>query len=321
MTGVVVVTWNSADVIGNCMNACLSIPGVELIVVDNASADGTADVVRGRRGVRLIANAENRGFAAAVNQGIAALGTDTALLLNPDAVPEGSLEPLEKAVSAAGVGAAGGKLLNEDGTAQDGFNVRAFPGAWTLAFEVLGLNRLFPWNPVNRRYRLQVERAGDVDQPAGAFLMVNRAAWEAVGGLDEGFWPAWFEDVDFCLRLRLAGYRILYEPGSVARHAGGHSAQRLSWPDRQLFWYRSLLRFASLHLSATERRGVCVAVMLACLPRGVLGLFGQEAVQSMSVYSRVFRLAWGCWRDRWDPDGRTPGAIVTEGETGPRSSS
>ena len=130
--------------------------------------------------------------------------------------------------------------MGPDGRAELGFNVRAFPTATSLAFEILGVNRLLPKNSFNRAYRIELdpERETEVDQPAGAFLMINRAAWDAVGGFDEDFWPVWFEDVDFCLRLRQAGYRILYAPRTMAHHIGGHSAARLSWEQRQLFWYR-----------------------------------------------------------------------------------
>lgn len=297
MTGIVVVTWNSAEVINACLAACLSCREVEVVVVDNASTDGTAGLVRQHHKVRLIANPVNRGFAAAANQGIAALSSPAVLLLNPDAAPLGGLEILRAAVDDQRTGAAGGQLVDTAGQPQDGFNVRAFPTAWTLALEVIGVNRLFPWNPVNRRYRKVVRQRSEVDQPAGAFLMVNREAWRAVGGLDDSYWPAWFEDVDFCRRLKQAGYRILYVPEAKARHIGGHSASRLSWESRQLFWYGSLLRYSAKHLSTSGRRLVSAAVMAACLPRGVLGLFGRGGLAAVSVYGKVFRLAFGSWRN------------------------
>ena len=296
MTGIVVVTWNSGGVVAGCLDACLSLPDVEVVVVDNASADSTVEIVRSRPRVRLIANRENRGFAAAANQGISALDHPAVLLLNPDAMPVTGIESLAEAVRDPSIGAAAGRLLDLRGQPQDGFNVRGFPGPWTLAFEAMGVNRVFPWNPVNRRYRQTLRAAADVDQPAGAFLMVNRAAWCAIGGLDESFWPAWFEDVDFCLRLRRAGYRVRYVPDASACHLGGHSASALSWESRQLFWYDSLLRFSAIHLSAVGRRIVTTAVMAACLPRGLFALAGPGGLAAVGVYSRVFWLAFGCWR-------------------------
>lgn len=299
MIGVVIVTWNSEDVIGPCLDACLAAGGCDVVVVDNASSDRTVEQVKLRSGVRLLPNSENRGFAGGVNQGVRALPHPAILLLNPDARPVSGLAALAETVLEPGVGAAGGSLVNEDGSPQTGFNVRAFPTAAVLALEVLGLNRLLPFNPWNREYRRQPAGGGvhAVDQPAGAFLMLNREAWAATNGFDESFHPAWFEDVDYCRRLFLAGYRVLYVPGAVACHAGGHSASRLTWHDRQLFWYGSLVRYARKHFSAPDRRLVLAALMMACTVRAVWGLLSGKRMLALAVYSKVFRVALRCWRD------------------------
>lgn len=292
MPGIVVVTYNSADVIDGCLDACRRIGSVVVVVVDNASSDGTADRVRTRRDVRLIANSTNRGFARAVNQGIDAMQESAVLILNPDACPLCGIETLERAVLQENVGAATGRLLDHDGVVQEGFNVRALPTAWTLAFEVLGWNRIWPGNPVNQRFRVVTPRSGeDIEQPAGAFLMVRRAAWAALGGFDEEFFPIWFEDVDFCKRLKDAGYRITYVSEAAARHQGGHSASKLAWRDRELFWYGSLLKYASKNMSATSRRVVCSAVMLGCFPRLIAGMLQFGISEPVAVYSKVVRLA------------------------------
>jgi N-acetylglucosaminyl-diphospho-decaprenol L-rhamnosyltransferase len=296
MPGIVVVTYNSADVIEACLDACRRFSAA-VVVVDNASIDGTANRVRRIPDVTLIANETNRGFGAAVNQGIAVLDTEAVLILNPDAVPVQGMDALERCALREEVGAATGRLIGADGRDQEGFNIRAFPTAWTLAFEALGLNRIWPGNPVNRRYRRPTPSLeSEVDQPAGAFLMIRRAAWEELGGFDEGFFPIWFEDVDFCKRLKDRGYRILYTPKALARHQGGHSAKRLPWKERQLFWYGSLLRYASKHLSIASRRAVALAVILACLPRMFGGMVQIGISESVSVYSRVVWLAGQCLR-------------------------
>src|SRR5438309_17304 len=108
--GIVIVTYNSETEIGPCLEAVL-VTGAEVIVVDNASSDGTLEQVR-RCGAAAIANPVNRGFAAAANQGISAISADFILLLNPDAVLKTSLEPLRAACGAAEVGAVGGKLVD-----------------------------------------------------------------------------------------------------------------------------------------------------------------------------------------------------------------
>jgi N-acetylglucosaminyl-diphospho-decaprenol L-rhamnosyltransferase len=295
MPGIVVVTYNSAEVIGRCLDACLRVAGASVIVVDNASTDGTPEIVSRRSGVRLIANPVNRGFAGAVNQGFAALETEAVLILNPDAEPLSGVAALEEAVLREGAGAATGRLIGSDGRDQTGFNVRGLPTAWTLGFEVLALNRIWPGNPVNRRYRVPVPQSGDdIEQPAGAFLMVRHSGWSAIGGFDERFFPIWFEDVDFCKRLLDAGYRIVYVQEAMARHLGGHSASLLSWGDRQLFWYGSLLTYASKHLRVGSRRGVSLAVMLACVPRMFAGMPRFGISEPVFVYSKVLSLAAQC---------------------------
>jgi GT2 family glycosyltransferase len=299
MTGIVIVTWNSEEVIGACLDACLRFFPVEIVVIDNASTDRTTDVARERRGVRVIANANNRGFAAACNQGFAALpGCDSILLLNPDTELQTDPAEMATAMKHHRAGAVTGRLVGADGHDQSGFNVRRLPTPLALAFEVLGINRLFAWNPVNRRWRMadhKADTASPVEQPAGALLMVSRPAFEAVGGLDEGFWPAWFEDVDFCLRLRQSGYSIWYIPQALARHQGGHSASRLDWQDRQVFWYGSLLRYATVHFSPAGRSLVAAAAMLACVPRTVAGILSGHRLRAVGVYSRVFRAASAAW--------------------------
>jgi N-acetylglucosaminyl-diphospho-decaprenol L-rhamnosyltransferase len=295
MTGIVIITYNSRDAIGPCLESCLKLPNVQLLVVDNNSTDGTVEEVK-RRNVPLLANATNRGFAAAANQGFALLDTEHVLLLNPDCEISGSIEGLITALGSPDVAAAGGCLLHADGSVQNGFNVRSFPTGVTLAFEVLGLNRIWPGNAVNHRYRMRpsTDAVSQVDQPAGAFLMIKRAAWKQLGGFDEQFHPIWFEDVDFCRRLLLANYRIVYVPGAVAKHIGGHSTKQISWELRELYWYGSLLRYAAKHYKAGERGLVSLAVMAACIPRTAVGALSHRTLRSVSVYSRVMWLAALC---------------------------
>src|SRR5581483_1078286 len=222
--GIVIVTYNSGTHIGACLDAALT-SGAQVIVVDNASTDATRAVVT-ERGVRLIANGENRGFAAAVNQGIRALDTPYILLLNPDCVLQTSLEPLRACCDRTGIAGAGGKLLDADGRPQAGFMFRRFPTPKVLIFESLGLNRIWPHNPVNWPCRcLEFDTANEhiVDQPAGAFLMIRRDVWSQLGGFDEAFHPLWFEDVDFARRAATRGLRMYYTPLAVAKHTGGHS--------------------------------------------------------------------------------------------------
>src|SRR5215831_12402331 len=182
-TGIIIVTYNSAAEIGACLDAAIA-TGAEIVVVDNASADRTRDEVE-RRNVRLIANSDNRGFGAAVNQGFTVLNSTYVLLLNPDVVIRSGLDPLREACDLPGSAGAGGQLMGSDGRPQSGFMVRALPTPAALILEVLLLNRICPGNPVNRRYR-DLNRDNSVrsivEQPAGALLMLRREIWKELGG-------------------------------------------------------------------------------------------------------------------------------------------
>ena len=290
--GIVIVTYNSASEIGACLDAAMS-TGAEVIVVDNASTDGTLEVVR-QRGARLVANLINRGFAAAANQGIHLVTADYILLLNPDAILKGSLEPLRAACAVPGAGAAGGKLVDLQGIVQAGFSVRRLPRPIDLALEILLVNRLWPGNPANWHYRcydLKYDEPAEVEQPAGAFLMIRRQVWEDLGGLDEQFYPIWFEDVDFCKRLRDRGYRVYFEPRAVAAHSGGHSIRKILLENRELYWYGSLLKYAFKHFPSGASRVLCLAVLIGSLMRMAIGVVLQRSLRPVLVYGRVMDLA------------------------------
>src|SRR6266567_738581 len=283
--GIVIVTFNSAAEIGACLDAAL-VTDAEVVVVDNASHDGTIGEVA-RRGVRLIANSANHGFAAAVNQGFAVLDLPYVLLLNPDSVLISGLERLREACDLPRAAGAGGRLLDERGHAQIGFMVRQLPTPSTLILEALLLNRLWPNNPVNRRYRglgLDYDSSMEVEQPAGAFLMVRRAVWQELGGFDEGFFPLWFEEVDFCRRAIDRGYRLHYVPEATVTHAGAHSISQLTLEMRQIYWYRGLLRYSAKHFHPANLRVVCLAVIAGSVLRMIGEFWRDRSLQPMAAY-------------------------------------
>jgi GT2 family glycosyltransferase len=298
--GIVVVTHNSEAHIGPCLDAILP-TGAEIVVVDNQSADRTV-AEAARRGVRLVANPDNRGFAAAVNQGFAVLNSAYVLLLNPDAILQGGLEALRDACSLPGAAGAGGCLLDAQGRPQVGFMVRRFPTAATLVLEVLLLNKIWPNNPVNRRYRglgMDYSARSQVEQPAGAFLMVPRTVWLELGGFDEGFSPLWFEDVDFCRRAADRGYRLYYVPRAVAFHTGGHTIQNLTVEKRRVYWYRSLLRYSAKHFRPLAFRVVCLAVVAGSLLRGFGESILYRSFQPLAAYAKVVWHASRCFLFGW----------------------
>jgi N-acetylglucosaminyl-diphospho-decaprenol L-rhamnosyltransferase len=290
----VIVTWNSAQVLLECLEAVAKVT-VTPIVVDNASSDRTLEIARSFPGARVIANAENRGFAAAVNQGIASTDAEFILVLNPDVRLLTSVDALVEASGRHGLAA--GKLVDTDGQPQRGFGLRGLPTPASLIFEAFGINRLWPNNPVNRRYRCldrDLEQAGPVEQPAGAFLMTRRDVWERLGGFDESFHPIWFEDVDYCRRALNAGYLIEYVPSVLGYHAGGHSIAQVPAGCRVVYWCASLLRYAAKHLSSWGYRSVCAAVLLSSFPRMFAGMIRERTFTPFIFYSRVIRIAGRC---------------------------
>lgn len=279
---VVIVTYNSAAEIAACCQSVAEVAST-VVVVDNASIDGSADYA-------TIRNAHNAGFAGGVNQGIRVTTEPLLLILNPDCRLQEGLSAMTALFDDPEVGAAGGLLLGPSGQPQLGFTVRRFPTWVSQVCEIAGVNRLWPGNPVNRRYRaldLDLSREQDVDQPAGAFLMVRRAAWEQAGGLDETFHPVWFEDVDFCYRIRQLGWRIRYTPYAKAMHTGGHSVNNLSWRCKQMHWYDSLLKYAKKHWSGRDERRVALALLLVSIPRGVIAALAQASTEPLRVYCEI----------------------------------
>jgi N-acetylglucosaminyl-diphospho-decaprenol L-rhamnosyltransferase len=271
-------------------------PQVNTVIVDNASSDRTVQVVRSHGGAKLIANEQNRGFAAAVNQGVREVGeSDFVLLLNPDAELLTAVDSLVE--SAARDGLSAGRLVDASGNVQAGFTIRRFPTPVSLAFEALGINRLWPSNPINRKYRYldrDLDQPGPVEQPAGAFLMFRRDVWKKLSGFDEQFYPVWFEDVDFCRRAVDAGYQIAYVPSVTARHRGGHSVSRISAEQRASYWCVSLLTYAVKHYRPWPFRGLCAAVVLGAIPRMVAGMISEQTLSSVVTYCNIMRFAGLC---------------------------
>ena len=277
----------------SCLDALAELaPEIGATVVDNASTDRTVELVRQRSGVKLVANRDNRGFAGAANQGFAVTSGDPILLLNPDVRLRTPLAPLIQACREHGLAA--GQLTGPDGRAQAGFSIRRFPTPLTLAFELLGINRLWAGNPVNRRYRYldrDLTLAGLVEQPAGAFLMTRRDAWDRLGGFDQDFHPVWFEDVDFCLRAAEAGYRIQYVPQVQAEHRGGHSVRKLPAARKEVYWYDSLLRYGAKHFRPWPYRGTCLVAVVSTVPRTIAGMFREQNLNPVVSCVQIMRLA------------------------------
>jgi N-acetylglucosaminyl-diphospho-decaprenol L-rhamnosyltransferase len=254
----IIVTYNSAESIVQCLQA-LAGEECEIVVVDNASQDDTVERVKAFEAaypLQVLRISRNLGFAAGVNHGVRAAGGDVFLILNPDAIAEpGAVKVLADCMAANSAAAAGGALLSASGEMQRGFAFRRLPTLGSLLCEVLLINQLWPSNPVNRRYRCldaDYSKAQPVEQPAGACLAISREAWDAMGGMDVQFAPVWFEDVDLCKRLIDSGRTIVYCPSARFHHSGAHSVGKLSFAQKQLFWYTNMLRYARKHFSPAK---------------------------------------------------------------------
>lgn len=267
---VIIVTYNSGAQVEASLRALAS-QDCEIIVVDNASQDDTVGRVKtlaAHLPLQLLTISRNIGFAEGVNQGVGAASGEILLLLNPDAVSEpGAIDALVSCFATSGAAVVGGALLQSDGQPARGFAFRRIPTLTSLLFEVLLVNQAWTGNPVNRKYRCldaDYSRQQPVEQPAGACLAVTREAWETVQGMDPAFYPVWFEDVDFCKRLLDQGAKIVYCPDARFRHSGAHSVGQLEFRDKQVFWYRNMVRYAEKHFSVakvvTLRLGICAGM-------------------------------------------------------------
>jgi N-acetylglucosaminyl-diphospho-decaprenol L-rhamnosyltransferase len=320
---VIIVTHNSEQHIDRCLKALASEAQWQIIVIDNASLDSTLQRAR-RSGTapRIVANAKNVGFAAAVNQGAKMATGEVLLILNPDAIATaGSLDKLAEAMSREGVGAAGGMLAAADGSPAVGFTVRRFPNLGYMLAEVLLVNRLWKRNPLNRRYRcmdLDYGLLQEVEQPAGACLAVKRDIWESMGGFDEAFYPVWFEDVDFCRRLASHGWKIIYCPEAVFIHRGGHSVNQLPFYDRQVFWYRNLMLYFAKHHSGRETKILRFGITAGLTLRTLLSLAGLkpkevgtgEAVRGYAHVMWRYGLRGGKGKAEHDAKSQKVGSVV-----------
>lgn len=246
---VIILNWNTRDMLADCLETVIKHAEqltLELIVVDNASTDGSQAMLQQRfPQVRLIANEENVGFARGNNQGMAVSRGRYMLLLNSDAfVTPGSLQALlDLADAQPRAGIIGAHLLNADGTFQASHT--PFPNLWQEFLILSGLGRLL----FNRWYpsRGPEEAKGPqmVDYVEGACLLVRPEAFRETNGLDEGFFM-YAEEVDWCYSVRQKGWQVWYQPAAKIIHLGGGSSQGRR-TQREGDLYRSRVRFFRKH--------------------------------------------------------------------------
>lgn len=245
---IVIVNWNVKEPIAECLSSLATIeaPKIEVIVVDNASTDGSIQMLQKKfPWVKLIANQDNKGFAKACNQGIKISEGDYILLLNPDTVvPEGALEPLLSfAKDHPEAGVIGPKILNTDGSVQQ--SVRSFPSFWNQTVIQLKLHRIFRNSKIIQEYRMAnfpYDSVQSVDQVMGAAFLIPKTVIEKIGALDERYF-VWFEEVDFCLTVKRAGLDVLFCPNTNIIHKQGQSFFQLVSTNRQRMMNDSMRKY------------------------------------------------------------------------------
>jgi len=227
---VVIVNWNTKAFVLDCIQSIRSRSQglqIEIIVVDNASQDGSPEAIRQQfPEVHLVENSTNCGFARGNNIGMARARGRYVCLVNSDCVVlDGCFQRLHRYMEDhADVGIVGPKLLWKDRTLQ--LSCRKLPSLWNALCPALGLTKIFPGVPF-----LSGEHMGyfghdeirDVDVLVGAFLMVRKSAVDAVGGMDESYFM-YCEEVDWCKRFVKAGWRVVFNPEAEAIHHGGGSS-------------------------------------------------------------------------------------------------
>ena len=228
-TSVVVLTYNSEKHIGRCLQSVLSESEriIEVIVVDNHSQDGTVEIVKRHKNIKLISNIRNLGFSKGVNMGIKQAKGSKVLILNPDTtIISGSVDKLINCQTHFSAGIAGGKLQKNAGGVHNSF-VKT-PDLLTGIFDFTNLRKITPFDFIHKRhYYLHDKypnRGIEVDAVSGAYMLVNREVFERIGLFDEKFFM-YLEDVDFCIRAKQLGFKVVFCPKSVIFHEGGASSK------------------------------------------------------------------------------------------------
>ena len=293
---VIIVSWNVADLLVDCLDSVLfnsvvmsrqpdQQPRTEVIVVDSASSDSTVERVRQRfPGVTLLPQAENVGFTRGNNIGLQAARGRYLLLLNPDTLVLGdALQVMVNHMDAnPDVGMLGPYTLNTDGTPQS--TRRRFPTLATAFFESTWLQPFAPQALLDRYYMRDLPDLGtcDVDWVQGSALMVRREVYEQIGGLDEGF-VMYSEELDWCKRAKDADWRVVFLGAAQIIHHGGKSSDQVT-AFKHIQFQRSKLRyFRKYHGSGA------VLALRTFLLMNYAWQLGLESVKSLLGHKRDMR--------------------------------
>jgi N-acetylglucosaminyl-diphospho-decaprenol L-rhamnosyltransferase len=298
---VVIVNWNSGDQLVECLQsfAAVAVDAVEvarITIVDNASIDGSVDaLVRldASLPLEVVRNPENRGFAAACNQGVTGATAEFLLFLNPDTrLMAGSLEtpssflrdPTNSAVGIVGI-----QLVDADGKVAR--NCARRPSPLSMVGTSLGLDRLLPQVfPPHFLTEWDHAETRSVDQVMGAFCLIRRTLFEALGGFDERFF-VYYEDLDLAVRSKVLGWDSVYLASARAFHRSGGTTEAIR--GRRLFYFtRSRIIYALKHFGPLGATGVIVASLLFEPVARTAHALASHRLRDVSDIARGFALLW-----------------------------
>jgi GT2 family glycosyltransferase len=285
---IIIVSWNVKDDLLVCLRSLYENrpqADFETIVVDNASTDGTVDLLKKQfADLILIANTENRGFAAANNQAIKIAKGRYLFLLNPDIIthPQ-SLDNLIKVLDEnPTAGACGPRIIDADGTTHP--SVGYVPTFRSLLygktfFRSLGIFRSHYKKLTANDF--DCDKQADVEQLSGAALMVRRSVIQQIGMMDENFF-LYYEDADLCLRIREAGWKILYVPEAVVTHIGGVSSDQIPLA-KYIMLYKSLFVYLRKYRGRLATALFGVVFKPGVIIRNILNIFSGTVVLIISI--------------------------------------
>ncbi len=288
---IIIVSWNVRDLLRNCLRSIQQQAAIlgrqtEIIVVDNASNDGTVEMLQSEfPGARVIANSENVGFTRGNNQALAAARGRYLFLLNPDTelLPNALASLLTFADANPRVGIIGPQLRSGDGSLQS--SRRRFPTLATAFLESTKLQQWFPRNRTLTRYYMldtRDDETQDVDWVNGSAMFVRREVYDQIGGFDEGFFM-YSEELDWCYRAKRADWHIVYLPTAQVTHYEGKSSEQVV-AKRDIYFHSSKIRFFRKY------RGVLVAEILrAFLLLMFVYQFIEEGTKWLLGHKRVLR--------------------------------
>ncbi len=299
---VVIVNWNAGAQLRACLETLAAADErlghvAHVVVVDNASSDGSAESIDPLgMALQVVRNPDNRGFAAACNQGARFGSADYVLFLNPDVRLESNSlhvaiaaldDPTNRQAAVAGI-----QLCDEAGhTAR---NCAHAPTPWTMVVRAIGLDRV----GIARSYVMDDwphDTTRVVDHVMGAFYLVRRAVFAQLRGFDERFF-VYLEDVDFSVRARAAGWHCLYLTDARAFHKGGGTSERAP-ADRLAYAVRSRLVYARKHFTTPGRIGVGLATLVVepCVRIGRAAILGPSSgvTDVIRAYRQVFARRFG----------------------------